>query len=92
MRDIEGTLWNVQLIDGDGDKDFLAGGLKTGCFFVVSADGALNPDGLNLPCEGVATGASCHEATETPAVCAFDAGNLPVVASALTLPSAAISR
>jgi phage/plasmid primase-like uncharacterized protein len=83
MRDIDGTLWSVQFIDGAGNKDFLAGGRKAGTFFVISADGKLDPSGLNLPCEGVATGASCFEAKSAPAICAFDADNLSPVVTAL---------
>lgn len=47
MRDIDGVLHNVQLIDGEGNKDYLGGGFKTGCFFVVSANGKLDPAGLS---------------------------------------------
>ena len=82
MRDIDGVLHSVQLIEGDGHKDYLGGGRKAGTFFVVSGDGKLDPTGLNLPCEGLATGASCYEAKNAPAICAFDAGNLgPVIAA-----------
>ena len=84
MRDIDGTLWSVQLIEGDGHKDYLGGARKTGSFFVVSSDGKLQQKTwLNLPCEGLATGPSLHEAlTDAPAICAFDAGNLlPVIAA-----------
>ncbi len=83
MRDIEGVLHSVQFIDGDGHKDFLAGGRKGGCLFTISHDTKLDPTGLNLVCEGLSTGASCHEAANVPAICAFDAGNLSPVISAV---------
>ena len=89
MRDIEGALWNVQVIGANGRKDFLAGGRVKGCFYVIGKKGAvftasgLNPVGLNLVCEGFATAASCFEAMDVPAAVAFDCGNLEVVARAL---------
>ena len=87
--DIDGTLWNVQVIDAHGRKDFLKGCRKAGCFFVIGKTGAvfttagLNPNGLNLIVEGLATGATCFEAMDVPVIVAFDAGNLLPVALAL---------
>ena len=78
MRDIDGTLWNAQLIDAAGTTDFLKPGRTTGCFFVIGKSGAsftrsgLNPVGLNLICEGFATAATCFEAVDVPVVVAFD--------------------
>jgi putative DNA primase/helicase len=85
--DIDGTLWNVQVVDARGRKDFLKDSRKAGCFFVVGATGGsaagTNPNGLNLIVEGLATGATCFEAMDVPVVVAFDAGNLLAVARAL---------
>jgi phage/plasmid primase-like uncharacterized protein len=89
LRDIHGTLWNVQLIDGEGEKDFLYGGRKKGCFFVIKKEGmafdaaGINPNGHNLIGEGLATMATCFKAVDCPAVVACDAGNLEHVAKAL---------
>ncbi len=87
MRDIEGTLWNAQLIDASGATDFLKDGRVKGCFYVIGKRGrpqsGLNPIGLNLICEDFATAASCFEAMDVPAVVAFDCDNLLPVAKAL---------
>ena len=79
----------MQVIDAHGRKDFLKDSRKAGCFFVIGKTGAvfttagLNPNGLNLIVEGLATGATCFEAMDVPVVVAFDAGNLLAVARAL---------
>ncbi len=89
MRDIDGTLWNAQLIDASGAKNLLTGGRVKGCFHVIGKTGAvftasgINPIGLNLICEGFATAATCSEAMGVPAVVAFERGNLLPVAKAL---------
>ena len=54
-----------------------------GCFHVIGTAGGLNPNGLDLICEGFATAASCFEAMDVPAVVAFDGDNLLPVAKAL---------
>jgi len=79
LRDADGTLHSLQFIGADGSKRFLTGGRCAGCFFTVTdkADGPL------VICEGVATGASIHEATGLATVAAMNCGNLPAVASAL---------
>jgi putative DNA primase/helicase len=63
------------------DKDFLAGGKKSGCFFQIG----MPPIGAQtiVLCEGYATGASIHEATGFFTVVAFDSGNLKPVANEL---------
>ena len=83
MFDVDGTLWNLQVVDGDGRKDFLAGGRVKGCFFVVGGTDMLFPAPLNLIGEGLATVASCFEAMDVPAVAAFNCGNLEPVARVL---------
>ena len=87
MRDIDGTLWNAQLIDASGAADFLKDGRVKGCFYVIGKSGAstsgLNPTGLNLICEGFATAASCFEAMDVPTAVALGGRNLPTVAKAL---------
>lgn len=78
LRDVEGTLQNLQFIHPDGTKRFLAGGKVKGCYFAIG-----RPSASMLLAEGLATGATLHQATgEAVAVC-FSAGNLQAVASLL---------
>lgn len=74
-----GRLVNLQLIQTDGGKRFLAGGRKSGCYWWI---GKAVTEILCLA-EGFATAASLHEATGYRVYIAFDAGNLPHVAAAL---------
>ncbi|MGE8127735.1 PriCT-2 domain-containing protein [Methylobacterium sp. NPDC080182] len=76
--------------DARRDKDYLAGGRKRGCYFIIGRVKAGEP--VVVLCEGFATGASIHEATGLPVMVCFDAGNLSAVASALRdkLPEARI--
>lgn len=76
MMDAEGALWNLQKIDGNGQKRFLPG-RKRGLFYGIRGRNVM------AICEGFATAASLHEATGWHVVCAFDAGNLLPVAEAL---------
>lgn len=80
LFDAEGSIMSVQSITADGRKQFLPGGrTKAGrCWLGSPADA----DTLALA-EGFATGASVHEATGWPVCVAFNAGNMPVVASTL---------
>ncbi len=88
-------LVNLQFIDAEGNKRFLSGGKKKGCFSVIRSKSvgcvsklAGENLGLNdshslsviLLCEGFATGASLHEHTGHMTVIAMDAGNLEPVA------------
>ncbi|PPV06097.1 hypothetical protein XBLMG947_1432 [Xanthomonas bromi] len=66
----DGHLINVQRIDAVGRKLFLRGGQKRGGFLRIEGVGR------TWLCEGMATGASVHEATGATVVVAFDAGNL----------------
>lgn len=68
-------LINLQFINSDGEKRFLSGGRKHGCFHIIGEQ----TDNI-LICEGFATGASLHEETAQRVVIAFDAGNLLPVA------------
>lgn len=68
-------LVNLQFISPGGDKRFLSGGRKHGCFFHI---GERTKE--ILLCEGFATGASLYEETGKRAIVAFDAGNLLSVA------------
>ena len=77
LRDIDGRLWTVQRIYGDGSKRFFSGGRKKGNFF---AFGPLIGD-IHI-CEGYATGYSLSQSGRT-VVAAMDAGNLEPVAIAI---------
>nr|WP_026144170.1 plasmid replication protein, CyRepA1 family [Xanthomonas sp. SHU 199] len=66
----DGRLVNVQRIDPAGRKLFLRGGQKRGTFFRIGGAGRA------WLCEGYATGASVHAATDKAVIIAFDAGNL----------------
>ncbi len=78
LRDVDGTLHSVQFIGADGEKRYLTGGRKTGCYFDIG-----QPDGVLCVAEGFATGASIHEATGYAVAVAFDAGNLAAVTTEL---------
>jgi putative DNA primase/helicase len=80
MRDVDGTLHSLQFIGADGEKRFLTGGRKSGCFHIIG-----NLDGAVRVClaEGYATAVTVHQATRCPVVITFDAGNLPPVAKAV---------
>lgn len=67
------TLVSWQMIEADGTKKFPFGGKKTGCWHVI---GQIDPTKPIVVCEGWATGASIHMATNIGVVVAFDAGNL----------------
>lgn len=73
LRDISGKLWSLQQIYPDGSKRFLTGGRKKGCFHLI---GELSDGNPIILCEGYATGASLHMATQATTVIAFDVGNL----------------
>lgn len=68
-------LVNLQFIAPDGQKRFMSGGKKKGCYFDIGAD----TDAIII-CEGLADGASLFEAYGYKTFVAFDAGNLKEVA------------
>ena len=80
LRDVEGKLWTLQFIDNEGNKRFLSGGKKKGCFFLI---GSLNEFERAFICEGLATGAAIHESIKEPVIVAFDSGNLKPVVQAI---------
>ena len=80
LIDIDKALWNVQIINATGGKFFLKHGRKTGLFHFIGKASSCN---ILAVCEGYATGASIHMATEWPCAVALDAGNLMTVALAL---------
>ena len=78
LRDTVGKLHSLQAIGPEGDKRFQPGGRIKGCYFGIG-----KPAGVLVIAEGVATGASIHEATGHAVACAMNAGNLLEVAQAL---------
>jgi putative DNA primase/helicase len=78
LLDASGLLWNVQRIAADGGKRFKPG--RAGGLFSPIGD-FTNPTTI-LICEGWATGATLHEETGHPVLCAMNAGNLLAVATA----------
>lgn len=79
IQDITGEIHSLQTIDAEGDKLFLPGGRKHGCFFPIGN----STSQTIFIVEGFATGASVHEATGIYTAVAFDCGNLKPVAEAL---------
>ena len=78
LRNAEGALCSLQFITPEGDKRFLTGGRKRGCYCAIGT-----PVGVLCICEGYATAASIYEATGHAVAIAFDAGNLGPVALVL---------
>ena len=82
VRDTAGTLHGLQMIDGTGNKRFLKGTAKAGCFYLLTSPVESAAARLAIA-EGFATAATVHEVTGWPVAVAFDAGNLEPVARAL---------
>lgn len=78
---VNGILTSLQFIDANGTKKFLLGGAIKGGSATIGAVTAASS--TILIGEGFATCASLHEDTGFPAVVAFSAGNLTVVATQL---------
>ena len=97
IRDIDGTLHDLEFIAPDGKKRLLKGAAKKGNFHLIgtvhaSADAsgtvglsseALAKEDVVAIAEGYATGASVHEVTGYPVAVAFDAANLVPVAETI---------
>lgn len=75
LRDINNKIYNFQIIQPDGSKNNRPTRMA-GLFHWIG----VRESKLIYVCEGYATGASIHEATNKPVVCAMTAGNLPTVA------------
>lgn len=78
LRDVSTNLHSLQIIGPEGDKRFQPGGRIKGCYFSIG-----KPKGKLIVCEGMATGASIHEATGHAVACAMFAANLLAVAQSL---------
>jgi putative DNA primase/helicase len=78
MFGADGLLWNVQRINGDGEKRFLRGGRVDDLFSFV---GEFTPDTREaIITEGYATAAAVHRASGIPTIAAFSAKNMIRVA------------
>lgn len=80
VRDGRGKIWGVQKITPYGQKFFLSGMKKIGCFHLI---GKVFENRPIVICEGFATGASFHLLTTLPVVVALDAGNLKSVTKSI---------
>jgi putative DNA primase/helicase len=76
---------SLQFINKESEKRFLPDGEKGGYLI-----GKLDAGKPVCICEGLATGASIHEATGYPVFVAFDAGNMKKMAAALQAKNPAI--
>lgn len=81
MRDTKGCLWGLQTITADGQKFFMKGARKKGCFHTIGKP--LSEALTAYLCEGLATGSSIYQACGGTIVVAFDCGNLIDVTQAL---------
>jgi hypothetical protein len=80
LCDENGALHSLQTIAATGEKCYLPGGRKRGCFHMI---GDIDPGGEILIAEGYATAASLYEATGLTAAVACDCANLRPVGEAL---------
>jgi putative DNA primase/helicase len=74
---IDGKVWSIQAINTNGEKDYLKGGRKRGCFFIM---GDFSSTNRILIGEGIATVAAAQSVNNCSAVAAMDSGNLSTVA------------
>jgi putative DNA primase/helicase len=82
IRNVEGRLQSLQFIDKDGNKRMMKDGRKADGMHFIDPQKQLGQAPI-LIAEGYATAATLYEATKLPTVCAFDAGNLKSVATAM---------
>lgn len=87
VHSIAGELVGLQFIEADGSKRFLSGTRIKASFHLI---GERSEDTV-LIAEGFATGATLHQATGFPCVCAFSAGNMRPVAEAIRAKHPTIS-
>jgi len=77
---ITGSVIGLQSINPEGGKYFGKDVAKKGAFFIMGECAGARRIYI---CEGYATGATVHEATDDPVVIAFDAANLKPVSLAI---------
>jgi len=76
VQDIMGDIRSLQFIPEEGNKKFLTGGEVSGNFFTIQGAN----DNKIFICEGFATAATVHAATDAKTIVAFNTGNLKAVA------------
>lgn len=101
LRNKDGYVRNLQIVEANGDNRFLIGAEREGCFhFITGPDrysGITDPkeiaQGEIVLAQGYASGASLHMATGKPVAVAFTADNLEPVAKVLRerFPQASIT-
>ena len=69
MRDIDGRIWSMQTIEGEGSKSFHKGGRVEGMHVIVG--GELKPDEPIIIAEGYATAATLIGTASLPVIAAF---------------------
>ena len=80
LFDASGKLATLEAVNADGEKDYLKGGRKRGCFYPF---GKVRGATVVMIGEGVASTAVGVDATDWPAAAAMDAGNLLATAQAV---------
>lgn len=80
LYDKDQKLCTIEAINTYGEKNFLKGGRKKGCFYPF---GKISGADRIFIGEGVATVAAVYASTDTPSVAAMDAGSLYHVAVAI---------
>ena len=81
--DENGKQWSMQYIQENGTKRFAKDSRKEGCFHVVGGMDELANVPVLVISEGYATAGQLKQSLGYATVCAFDAGNLALVAQAL---------
>lgn len=77
LKNFNGELTSIQFIQPDGTKRFFPGADAGGSFFAINLKRAeVDEHAVILVCEGYATGATLHELTGCPVICAMNCGNL----------------
>ena len=84
LRDINNNLKSIQFIRASGEKRFYPDADAAGAFFEINlAKAANDKNAVILLCEGYATGATLHDITGCPVVCAMNCHNLVKIAPLL---------
>ncbi|MEO8626816.1 MAG: zincin-like metallopeptidase domain-containing protein [Betaproteobacteria bacterium] len=81
--DTDGKQWTTQYIQDNGIKRFAKDSHKEGCFHAIGGLEAIAKAPALVIAEGYATASSLAEVLGFGTIAAFDAGNLPYVATAL---------
>ena len=100
LRETGKKIWSLQAIyaepiklgEDTRPKEFVYGGRKAGLWHSIGKPNVVADQKTIVICEGYATGASIHTATDLAVIVAFDAGNLIPVAKRMRalLPDARI--